>query len=147
MISKIIRSRRGIETAPFFLTFSALVLIMTAALVFPAMGKWIRTMEKESAIRETMKLEKGIRNVLEMGDVGTIDQVGVNLPAGYEIGVDNDGDWLILKRNDETERIFPLENADLDYSGEKISGYSKITIAYWDEELENRKFIIKVTKK
>jgi hypothetical protein len=135
------------ETAPFFLTFSALVLIMTAALVFPAMGKWISTMERERAVKETLNLEKGISNVLEMGDAGTIDQMEVNLPRGYEIDVNDEGDFLMLMRNGENIRAFPVENADLTYYGDKISGYSRITIANWDEEIEGREYVIRVTKK
>lgn len=126
------KSKKGVETAPLFLIFSAFVLVLTAAIVFPAMTEWEKTINKGKAIKETIKLRNAINEIHAMSDIGSVEQVSVSLPPGYEIQV-NPGS-LVLKNSDEgVEEEFYL-NAEVDSEVKNIKGNTRVTVAFWDKE-------------
>ena len=83
----ILSSRKGVESAPFFLIVSAIIMILTITIVFPAISDWMENMNKAAAMRETQKLRDAINEISSMGDVGSVEKIIMNLPPGYNIAV------------------------------------------------------------
>jgi hypothetical protein len=83
----IISSNKGVESAPFFLIVSALIMIFTISIFFPPLSDWTTKMEDAAAMRETQKLRDAINEIASMGDLGSIEKIAVNLPSGYYIEV------------------------------------------------------------
>ncbi|HDI72648.1 MAG: hypothetical protein DRO76_03685 [Candidatus Altiarchaeales archaeon] len=129
-MKSLFKSKKGVETAPLFLIFSAFVLVLTAAIVFPAMTEWEKTMDKGKAIKETIKLRNAINEIHAMSDIGSVEQVSVSLPPGYEIAVNSRS--LVLKNNDNEVAKFDL-NANVEYNAGGIKDKAVLTIAFWDE--------------
>ena len=81
-------SRKGIETAPLFFIFSAVVLLLTAAVVFPYFSEWQRIMNEGKARKEAIKLQSAINEIHAMGDLGSSERLSVYIPTGYSIMID-----------------------------------------------------------
>jgi hypothetical protein len=131
-MKSILKSKKGIETSPLFLIFSAVILVLTAAIVFPAMMEWERVMDKGKAIKETVKLRNAINEIHLMGDLGSVEQVHLNLPQPYEIEVKTGS--VVLRNSGNNEVITEF---DLDVTAEtddKISDNAHITLACWGSE-------------
>jgi hypothetical protein len=86
-MSSILSSRKGVESAPFFLIVSALIMIFTIATIFPAISNWMIKMNDAAAMRETQKLRDAVNEISSMGDVGSIEKIVLNLPPGYFIRI------------------------------------------------------------
>ena len=155
-IQSILRCRKGIETTPFLLIFSAIVMVVTLSIVMPALLRWWNLLEKQRAVHETERLVEGIHNAHLIGDLGTIEKIELNLPQGYYINVLGDENQIQLREGDEIIRIYALEE-DIEYidyegdvfRGNPIGGYSVITVHYWnvdltEDEKRDKKYIIQV---
>lgn len=81
------RTNKGVESAPFILIISALIMIFTISILFPPLSDWTTKMEDAAAMRETQKLRDAINEIASMGDLGSIEKIAVNLPSGYYIEV------------------------------------------------------------
>ncbi|MEA3255393.1 MAG: hypothetical protein U9Q22_06115 [Candidatus Altiarchaeota archaeon] len=130
-MNSLFKSNKGVETAPFFLVFSAVILVLTAAIVFPAMTNWQVIMNEGRAVKETMKLRNAVNEIHAMCDIGSVELVTLSLPPGYTINVNHDS--LTLKDEDYGDVAkFVL---DARVRGVKtIEGNAGITIAFWDEK-------------
>lgn len=140
-------SKKGIETFPFFLILSAIILFLTALLIFPIFSEWQSITEREKAISEAKKIISAINSVYTLGDVGSTEQVFLNLPSKYTIDVKNDS--LVLKRDNTTVENYPV-NVELIYRGNKTldgPGKYNLTIVYWirnDSTNVDKEYLIEV---
>ena len=86
-MASILRSRKGVESAPFFLIVSAVIIVFTLSIVFPGLQHWTMKINDGRALKETQKLKNAIDEIHAMGDVGTIEKIDMDLPPGYYIKV------------------------------------------------------------
>jgi len=95
-------SRKGVESAPFFLIVSALIMIFTIVMLFPPLSDWSTKMNDAAAMRETIKLRDALNEISSMGDVGTVEKILMHLPDGYFIEVRGTELYAYRKNNMET---------------------------------------------
>ncbi len=124
----LLRSKKGVETAPFFMIFAAFVLVMTATIVFPAMTEWEKIMDKGKATKETIKLKETIDEIHIMADVGSVEVVELAIPPDYQINIESSK--LTLTGNNEVVE-FPVEGVELNYAGSTLTGKMTVTVAFW----------------
>ena len=98
----ILYSRKGVESAPFFLIVSALIMIFTLVMFFPPLSDWSTKMNDAAAMRETQKLRDALNEISSMGDVGSIEKINMNLPDGYFIEVRETELYMFRKNKDDT---------------------------------------------
>ena len=101
MIS-VFNSKKGVESAPFFLIVSALIMIFTLVMFFPPLSDWSTKMNDAAAMRETQKLRDALNEISSMGDVGSIEKINMNLPDGYFIEVRETELYMFRKNKDDT---------------------------------------------
>ena len=101
----VLSSTKGVESAPFFLIVSSLIMIFTISVFFPSLINWTTKMNDAAAMRETEKLRDAINEISSMGDLGSVEKLTINLPPGYLIKVEEN--QLITKRmaNQDTGAI------------------------------------------
>lgn len=129
-MKSLLRSRKGVETAPLFMVLSAVILVMTVAIVVPAMAEWGKVMDRGKAVKETVKLQESIEEIHTMGDVGSVERVFLALPSGYSIVVRENS--LVLKiRNNEVVEL-PVD-AKLECGGAELDGKKTVTVAFWKD--------------
>ncbi|MEM4347625.1 MAG: hypothetical protein QW802_03460 [Candidatus Altiarchaeota archaeon] len=130
-LSNLSKNKRGIETSPFFLLLAGIILFLTALLIFPIFREWQAITEREKAISETKKIITAINSVYTLGDIGSTEQIFLNLPPGYNIEVKNSS--ILLKREINLVKEYSLD-VELIYRGNKsLDGPGKynLTIVYW----------------
>ncbi|OYT42376.1 MAG: hypothetical protein B6U86_00355 [Candidatus Altiarchaeales archaeon ex4484_43] len=143
-------NRKGIESTPFYLILSGIVLLLMASVVFPSYSQWQDTMNLGKTAAEAKEILSSIESVHSLGDVGSIQQTELNLPTGYEIEVRNTG--IVIKKGNETLKKYPVD-VELIYRGNRsISGPGRyrITVVYWvrnDSTNEGKEFLIEVLDK
>jgi hypothetical protein len=101
-MSSIPSSRKGMESAPFFLVVSAIIIVMTLSILFPAISNWMIKMNDAAAMRETQKLRDAINEISAMGDIGSVQKLIINLPPGYFIEVKETELYMYRKTMDES---------------------------------------------
>jgi len=80
--------QKGVESAPFFLIISSVIMILTIGILFPGLTGWTTKMNDAAAVRETEKLRNAIDGISSMGDIGSVEKLAINLPPGYFIKVE-----------------------------------------------------------
>jgi len=147
----VLSSKKGVESAPFFLIVSAVIMIFTIATFYPPLSNWMMKMNDAAAIRETAKLRDAINEISSMGDVGSVEKIFVNLPAGYFIEVNELELKTYRKANFEAgmaqEDLITLKidnkaktsiNPDSDDPNE-LFGQMTIELRYGEPSEENKK--------
>jgi hypothetical protein len=81
----ILSSRRGADTAPLFIVFAAVVLMMTTVLAFDIMGKWEKIDSKQRTYNEAKRISQTCEEIKFAGDQGSIQEVQVNIPQKCSI--------------------------------------------------------------
>lgn|GEM_PF-1441709 len=143
-------NRKGIESTPFYLILSGIVLLLTASVVFPAYNQWQDTMNLGKTATEAKEILSAIESVHSLGDIGSVQQTELNLPAGYEIEARDTS--IAIKKGNKTLKEYPID-LKLVYRGNKsISGPGKydITVVYWtenDSTNEGKEFLLEVLGK
>ncbi len=125
------------ETTPFYITLSAIILFLTAALVLPAYGDWAKVMDEKRAVEETERIARAIESVSSLGDVGSITQLHLHIPDGYMVDVENHS--INLTSGDRMVEGYSLNPLELRYHGEQKLGGStpiELTIAYRNRDME-----------
>ncbi len=122
---------------------SAMIMMFTLSVVFPALQQWMIKTDDGITLKETQKLRNAINEIHSMGDVGSIEKVQMNLPPGYSIKVR--GDHLEAYRqamynaqlSSETLASVPLDsriNANVNSGGhaqaDQIFGLMTIELVY-----------------
>ncbi|MBN2014923.1 MAG: hypothetical protein JW778_07065 [Candidatus Altiarchaeota archaeon] len=138
---------KGIESFPFYLILSSIVLLLTALIVYPAYNRWQDSMDLGRAKAETAKILTAINSVHSMGDIGSVQQVPLTIPESYSIAFNNES-VRVLKHNSSTEE-YPLD-VSLRYRGTvNLTGEGRylLTLVYWtreDPSNEGKEFLLEV---
>lgn len=138
---------RGIESTPFYLILSAIILLLTALTVLPSYNSWQESMNLGKTAAEAGGILYAIKSVHSLGDIGSTQQIRLNLPAGYEIEF-RDTD-IAIKRENRTIKEYPAD-AKLRYRGSKpLSGPGTyyITIVHWtanDSTNKGKEYLLEV---
>jgi hypothetical protein len=111
MTANILSSRKGMQSAPFFLIVSSIVMLFTMGILFPSFQNWLIQINDTMAIKEAMKLRSSLNEIHTMGDIGSVEKVDMNVPSGYCIDI-LDGKQLRPYRNTGTAAHY-LETIDL----------------------------------
>ncbi len=139
--------RKGIESTPFYLILSSIILLLTVLVVSPAYNQWQESMNLGKIATETKEILSAIESVHSLGDIGSVQQIGLNLPAGYGIGFESNS--VAIKKGNKTLKDYPVD-VELIYRGNKsISGPGRydITVVYWirnDSTNEGKEFLLEV---
>jgi hypothetical protein len=86
-MSHILKSRRGVDTAPLFIVFAIVVLGITATLAFDMMGRWEEYDSSTRTINEAKRLSQTCEEIKFAGDLGTIQEVKVDIPQKCSITI------------------------------------------------------------
>jgi hypothetical protein len=78
----LLKTKKGVETAPLFIAFSAIVVLITVAIMLPELNKWNAINDKAKTLYEARKLAAACDEVLKMGDSGSVEEVHVDVPRG-----------------------------------------------------------------
>ena len=81
----VLKSRRGVETAPLFIVFAAVVLMMTAALASDIIGKWEKIDSKQRTINEAKRISQTCEEIKFAGDQGSVQELHVDIPQNCQI--------------------------------------------------------------
>ena len=80
-------SHKGVETGPLFIVFAAIVLIVTAALVFDTYNKWSEINDKGRVLNEAKRLAQACDELKLAGDQGSSAELSVTVPDKCSIEV------------------------------------------------------------
>jgi hypothetical protein len=116
MAASILSSKKGMQSAPFFLIVSSLIMLFTMGILFPSFQNWLIQINDTMAIKEALKLRNSLNEIHEMGDIGSVEKVVMNLPPGYCIDI-QDGKKL---------RPYRLTGTAPEYLSEDIVLNSKV---------------------
>ncbi len=134
------------ETTPFYITLSAIILFLTASLVLPAYGKWIKLMEEKKAVEETVKVVNSVDTVSSLGDVGSTQHLRLNIPRGYRINVGNHS--INLSREGKIIGGHRIKDMELRYHGSRqLEGNINLTVTHWlrgENFTEEKEYLIEV---
>jgi hypothetical protein len=104
-------------------------------------------MNKERAISETKKVIRAINSVHTLGDIGSTEQISLNLPSEYRIDVGNF--TIVLKKDGHILKDYSLD-VELIYRGNKSlegPGRYNLTIVHWirnDSTNVGKEYLIEV---
>lgn len=141
---------KGIESFPFYLILSSIVLLLTALVVFPAYGRWQDSMDQGKAKVEATKILSAIQSVHSLGDIGSVQQISISIPEDYTIAFRNES-VQVWKKNTSVND-YPVD-VDLRYWGSmNLTGEGKylLTVVYWtreDSSNEGKEFMLEVLDK
>ena len=131
MIS-LLSDRRGIETAPFQMLLSAIILLLTVSIVLPGYCSWKDSIAFAKARSETSKLAFSVGVVYSLGDVGSVEQTSLSLPAGYSITAANKTLALIRDNRICWEKELPAGVRYRGNSSLKGPGNYVVSVALWE---------------
>jgi hypothetical protein len=137
-------NRKGIQTTPFLLLLSAVTLVLIAAVVLPAYGRWQETANMGKAKMEAAKIRSAAESARTLGDVGSVQQIRIDVPDKYAIGFTNDS--IILKNINKTIGKYPA--GAIRYRGSyNLSGPGDYTLSvvHWtrgDETNKGKEFLL-----
>jgi hypothetical protein len=154
------KSNKGVETAPLVIAFSAIVILLAAAIILPELGKWNSAIDKAKTLREAKKLAAACDEVIVMGDSGSVQEVGVDVPANCCIWTQDaenilTGPGIIaqcsIPNQDYFREKIPVKGSlDDKIDDHKICGTTvKVIVAYWsgmDNSIPQGSYIIYVKK-
>jgi hypothetical protein len=83
----IVKSRKGVETAPLFIIFAAVVLMMTAALAYDIMGKWEKNDSTARTINEAKRISQTCEEIKFAGDQGSVQELHLDIPQKCSITI------------------------------------------------------------
>ncbi|OYT26265.1 MAG: hypothetical protein B6U97_04175 [Candidatus Altiarchaeales archaeon ex4484_96] len=134
------------ETTVFYITLSAVILLLSTALVLPAYGDWMKLMDGKKAIQETKKVVSAVESISSLGDVGSTQQLKLNMPPGYSIQVNNHS--INLMKKDKIINKNSLTHLELIYHGSQYpAGKINLSVTHWirDENFsEKKEYLIEV---
>lgn len=137
-------SNQGVESAPLILIFAAVVMVLTASIVFPALMEWQDQVNKAQTIKEASRLRDAISRTHSMGDVGSVEWVILNIPRGHCLQISGgkiyargpcEGPEMDELIEGGLELDADVEASTGDINGKILSGEGTITcaVAYWPE--------------
>jgi hypothetical protein len=132
-------NRKGIQTTPFLLLLSAVTLVLIAAVVLPAYGRWQEAANLGKAKMEAAKIRSTAESVRTLGDIGSVQQIRIDLPDKYAIGFTNNS--IILANANATIEEYRL-SAQLRYWGSaQLTGPGKyvLSVVHWTRDDETNK--------
>ncbi|OYT53279.1 MAG: hypothetical protein B6U72_06370 [Candidatus Altiarchaeales archaeon ex4484_2] len=136
------------ETTPFYITLSAIILFLTAALVLPAYGDWAKVMDEKKAVEETERIVNAIESVSSLGDVGSTQHLKLNIPGGYKIDVRNHS----INLSEEGREVVDhdIKHLELRYHGSRqLEGNINLTVTHWlrgENFTEEKEYFIEVIR-
>jgi len=148
------KSNKGMETAPLFIIFSAVVILLAATMILPELGKWNASIDKTKTLREAERIQAACDEIMKMGDTGTVEEINVDVPKDCCVGFnDADGSHITASCSMPNQEYYyqgMTTVGDLNINkikggwinGKYNDGYIcstsvKLIIAYWNGEDKN----------
>jgi hypothetical protein len=88
---RVIRCRKGGDTAPLLMVFCAICMALTALIVFPGITEFKETTDTGKAIKELQRLKDAMKEMQAASEVGAIEKMELDVPAPYCIRLDSAG--------------------------------------------------------
>jgi hypothetical protein len=138
---------KGLESTPFYLTLSAIILLLTALIISPAYSRWQDSIDLGKTAAETREILSAIETIHSLGDVGSVQQIELSLPRRY--GIEFRYHKVAVIKGNETLKEYPVDSK-LRYRGiNPVSGPGgyHITVVYWmenDSTNEDKEFLLEV---
>lgn len=135
------------ETTPFYIILSTVILLLTASVILPIYGRWQDTADSARTKNAALQIINAAEAVHDLGSVGSVQQLSIEIPSGYEIVFLKNS--VIAKKQNETIREYKTD-VELRYRGRgQLVGPGKysLTVVHWikeDESNSGKEYLLEV---
>ena len=132
---------KGVETAPLFIVFSAIIVVILAGFMFDEMSKWGRVNDWMKTQKEAKRVAETVDEMMLLGDTGSAQTIHVDVPAGCCIRFELEGviSYCNIPGDDTVRREVVSSftkswNIDSPLDNNEICGQSvDLVVAHWSE--------------
>jgi hypothetical protein len=142
----ILKSNKGIETAPLFIIFSAVVILLAATMIMPELAKWGRINDYNKTKKEAVRVSEAIDEMRKLGDSGSAQEIHVDVPANCYIRFEVEGiiSYCTFPNADSNPRdVIPSNTKFSEISqhldNDQVTGSVNLVIAHWNGKEQTTK--------